>query len=132
MSTSRSNTSPLALSPSPELAPQAVIEVVLQALQAYDAPHAAAGAEVLYAFCSPRMKGAVGDLEALKRALANELYRPLVGHSSAELGALQQIGDSARQMVTVDGVSYTVALAKARYGEHVGCWLISGIAREGV
>jgi hypothetical protein len=118
--------------PKPELTPQALITLVLEALKHNDTPYLDAGIETLYTFSSARMRSKVGDLAAFKRALHNDLYRPLLKHAQREADVFMQIAESARQTVTVDGVAYTFALAKQSYGEHAGCWLLTGLVREGV
>ena len=118
--------------PSPELDPGAVLHAVLASLAAESR---AAAARRLHAFASPRMRSSIGDAAAFERALRTTLYAPLLGHE-ARVERLERRGEAARASVavSVDGakVRFTFALARARGGAHRGCWLLSGIAREGV
>jgi hypothetical protein len=117
--------------PNPELSPQAVIQLVLAALKHNDSPYLDAGIETLYSFSSERMRSKVGDMSAYKRALHNDLYKPLLKHAQSEADVFMQIAESARQTVVVDGVPYLFALAKQSYGEYKDCWLLAGLTREG-
>ncbi|HKI57642.1 MAG TPA: hypothetical protein VKA00_00310 [Trueperaceae bacterium] len=110
---------------------------MMRALADNDRPEPDHGVRVLHAFASDRMRAAIGDLDALRRALHNDRNAPLVRAAAVETESLEQRGDSARASVGVtdpEGVrtSFAVALARARHGDRRGCWLVSGIAREGV
>lgn len=121
-----------AAAPSPDLDPSAVLDIVLDALAGTDQ---VAAARRVHAFASPRMRSAIGDAAAFERALRTTLYAPLLGRR-AGVERLETRGEAARANVTVaeggTAVRFTVALARARGGERPGCWLLSGIAREGV
>ncbi len=91
---------------------------------------------MVYAFASDRMRGLIGDQAAFSRALGNSANAPLLGHASARLEALDRDGDSARAAVVItaaggSAVRYTIALKRQVRGDRRGCWLLSGIAREG-
>lgn len=123
--------------PSPGLAPGEVLGAVLRALaddESFGSDH---GVRVLHAFASDRMRAAIGDLDAFRRALRNALYAPLSRPDAVGIDRLERRGDSARASVLVKEhgsaeARFTVALARARHGDRRGCWLVSGIAREGV
>ncbi len=112
-----------------------VLEVVLSALADNDRPQPDHGVAVTFAFASDRMRAAVGDRQAFARALHNTLNAPLLGHVSAVVERFERRGDAARADVRIAGrggtqARFTLALARARQGARLDCWLISGIARE--
>ncbi len=113
-----------------------VLRSVLDGLRE-DTSGPAEGVRRLYAFASDRMRAGLGNEAAFARAFRTTLYAPLLGHAEARVEALERRGDAARAAVWVrgaDGASarFTVALARARHGDRQGCWLLSGLAREGV
>lgn len=123
--------------PAPGLSADQALAAVIDALADNDHPEPDHGVRVLHAFASDRMRAAVGDLDAFRRALHNELYAPLV--SAREIGTegLERRGDSARATLAVGDARggwthFTVALARSPHGERSGSWLLSGIARAGV
>ncbi|HKI55725.1 MAG TPA: hypothetical protein VKB31_01125 [Trueperaceae bacterium] len=123
--------------PSPELCAREALEAVVRALADTHQPERDHGVAVLHAFASDRMRSAIGGPDAFRRALVNELYAPLVNAAAIHAEGLDQRGDSARATVVArDGAGvtarFTVALARARHGDRKGCWLLSGMAREGV
>lgn len=121
--------------PAPDLPLESAVASILGALSRE--PAEGRGIAVLYAFASDRMRAAVGDEAAFGRAFRNSLYQPLIGHGSARTVGLERRGDAARVTVEVrppggGAVRFLLALARARHGERRGCWLVSGLAREGV
>ncbi|MEJ2289430.1 MAG: hypothetical protein P8Y02_12470 [Deinococcales bacterium] len=128
---------PPSSAPTPDLTAEATLSAVLAALAAHDRPSPDHGVAVAYAFASDRMRAALGDERAFGRALHNALNAPLLGHVAAQVTSLDERGDAARAAVEVtttggDSVRYTVALVRPDRGPRRGCWLIGGIAREGV
>ncbi len=114
-----------------------MLDVVLGALAANDRPRPDHGIGVTYAFASERMRAGIGDMDAFGRALHNTLNAPLVGHVSAAVEHFEQRVDAARADVRVTcsegtDVRFTLALVRARHGARRGCWLLSGLARDGV
>lgn len=123
--------------PAPALSARQALDCVLTALADNDRPEPDHGVAVVYAFASDRMRAAIGGPEAFRRALHNALYAPLVDGGASEIETLEQRGESVRATVrardaTGGRTRFTVALARARGGDRSGCWLLSGIAREGV
>ncbi len=121
--------------PHPDLDPERVVALVLEALSNHDHPHPDAGIDTLYAFASPRMRHQIGDRSALGRALHNSRYAALLGHAEAVCEPLERLGDGARQQVwiTTEGeqACYLFALVRNSHGEATGCWLLNGLRREG-
>ncbi len=128
---------PPSTEPSPDRTVGAVLSEVLAALAANDRPEPGHGVAVAYGFASDRMRAALGDLHAFERALHNTLNAPLLGHSVATVRSVDERGNAARadiDVTTPDGatVRFTVALVRPSQGARRGCWLLGGIAREGI
>jgi hypothetical protein len=134
-----------AVAPDPRLAPDEVVDIVLDALaQASDsapdggaapAPGAAGPFALVFAFASPGNKAAVGSLERFEALVRDDAYRPLLHHRRAARGALRVDGDRATQRVVVttargDRVAYTFVLARQGSGAQRGCWLTESVTRE--
>jgi len=122
--------------PAPGLDAERVLGSVLEGLRE-DVSAPAEGVRRVYRFASDRMRAGIGDEAAFRRAFQTTLYAPLLGHVEARVEALERRGEAARASVWVraaDGASarFTVALARARHGDRSGCWLLSGLARDGV
>lgn len=135
MNGSRTRRSPF--EPNPELDVRTVLDVVLGALADNDRPRPDHGIDVTYAFASDRMRAGIGNADAFGRALHNTLNAPLLSHASAAVERFERRGDAARADVRVtcrEGAHarFTLALVRARHGTRQGCWLLSGLARDGV
>jgi len=97
-----------------------------------------AGAAALWASLTPRARGPLGDLAGARRALANELLAPLVGHASAVVDPWERHGDVARTHVRVvvdppsapsgQAVS-ALYLVSARRDAETG-WRLTGLRRD--
>lgn len=126
---------PIPPRPDPELAPAEVVARVLEALKDHHRSQPGS-ADTLYAFASERMRRQIGGKSALERALRNSRYAPLLGHRSATAQPLQQLGDSARQLVWIvdrdgEALPYLFALSRQTRGEAKDCWLLSGVTLDG-
>jgi hypothetical protein len=89
------------------------------------------GAAALWSALAPRARAPLGDPANARRALANELLAPLVGHARADVEAWDRLGDAARTRVAVSGGPGGTAtyLVSARRGGD-GAWRISGLRRD--
>ena len=98
--------------------------MLLAALRARDG-----ASEALYRFAAPKLRRQTLDATTFARILENGRYAPLLGHRSSALGDLAQLGDSARQAVTVEAESGTVPYLFALLRGADGVWRLSGISR---
>lgn len=93
-------------------------------------------ARLFGAHASDRMRAALGGETHLARVFESERYSPLATATSASLGEVVRIDDTARAVLTVSGPQgpsrYTLAVAKARHGLRTGVWVLSGVARDGI
>ena len=116
-------------SPSPDLTPRQVVRAQLDALRRNDQPHPDAGIATAFGFASAANRAITGPLARFATMLRNPLYRPMLGHASADFGPVQVDGGVARvQVVLIGGegrvAAYDFTLSK---DEATGCWLTDGV-----
>jgi hypothetical protein len=114
------------LQPDPELSPEEVVRIQVEALQNNDA--ADTGIEITFRFASPANKKATGPLFRFTQLVKNPVYRPMLNHKLAEYGPMEQDGDKATQQVTIveqDGSATVYLFSLSRQSEPpcLGCWL---------
>jgi hypothetical protein len=119
--------------PTPELAPDDVVGIVLDALAHNDAEDH--GLAVVFAFASPVNRAAVGPLDRFSDVARDDAYRPLLGHVRAVRGAIRMQGERATQRVVVttpagDQAVFTITLSRQAGGVYKGCWMTDGVTRE--
>lgn len=103
-------------------------EVLDLALQAFD--ELERGTTVLDRFATDSLRAKFGSASDLRRTFSNELFAPLVGAQGREVSEFDQRGDVARAVVTSQGATYLVSLARRDHGSRAGRWLISALARD--
>ena len=121
--------------PSPDLSPEEVVRLQVEALQHNDEPHPDAGIEAAFRFASPANKRATGPLERFTEMVKGPAYGAMLGFERAEYGEMRVDGDQAAQRVTLvqpDGrrVSYVFGLSKQSGGEYDRCWMTDSVMRE--
>lgn len=121
--------------PSPDLSPEDVVRLQVEALQNNDEPHPDAGIEAAFRFASPANRRATGPLERFTAMVKGQAYSAMLGFERAEYGEMRVEGDQAAQRVTLvqpDGrrVSYVFGLSKQSGGEYDGCWMTDSVMRE--
>jgi hypothetical protein len=121
--------------PSPELSPEAVVRLQVEALQRNDEPHPDAGIEAAFRFASPANRRATGPIERFAAMVKGPAYGAMLGFERAEYGEMRVEGDRAAQRVTLvqpDGrrVSYVFGLSKQSGGEYDACWMTDSVLRE--
>ncbi|MEM1055783.1 MAG: DUF4864 domain-containing protein [Bacteroidota bacterium] len=121
--------------PSPDLTPEEVIRLQVEALQANDEPEPDAGIALAFRFASPGNRAATGPLERFIAMVKGPTYRDMLGFESATYGAIRVQGDEAAQRVVLvqsDGrrVSYVFGLSRQIGGEYDGCWMTDAVIRE--
>lgn len=124
-----------ALAPSPRLAPDEVVGIVLGALARNDTPVKDHGVSVTFAFSSPANRAFVGPLESFVDLVREDPYRPLLYHRHASRGGPHVNGDRATVRVVVTSasgarVAYVFALSLQGEGPYKGCWMTDGVTRE--
>ena len=119
----------LPLTPHPDLTPQQVIAAQLEALRHNDDPGPDAGIATAFGFASAANRRATGPVARFAQLLKNPLYRPMLGHASAQFGPTQQDGDIARTQVVLFGgdgqvMAYDFTLSR---DATTGCWLTDSV-----
>ncbi len=116
--------------PSPELEPEEVVRITVEALAAGTAGDL--DAELLFAFASPDKKAAFEDQYDYAEHFTRGPYRPLVGHAEAQYHPLDLDNRIARQDVTVTTETgqerrFGFLLVEAATDECDGCWLVEAV-----
>ena len=117
--------------PSPELTPEEVVRIQVEALQANDSPTPDAGIAAAFRFASPGNRAATGPLPRFTQ-MVKLGYADMLGFAEAEYGAVQVVSDRAQQAVTLvqrDGrrTTYVFALSRQSGGSYDGCWMTDGV-----
>jgi hypothetical protein len=121
--------------PDPCLAPDAVVEIVLQAFARNDTPHLNSGVATAFSFASPANRAVLGSVDRLAELVRDDTYRPLLYHVRVARGAVRIDGERATQRVVVtalggERVVYTFTLSRQTDGAYKGCWMTDGVTRE--
>ncbi len=119
------------LRPAPELSPEEVVKIQVEALQHNDRQDR--GIEVTFRFASPDNKTVTGPLNRFIRLVKNPAYRPMLNHKRAEFSPIKLAGDQAQQKVTVitqdgEAVVYLWELSKHDTTGCSGCWLTDSVS----
>ena len=125
-----SNQADLELKPDPELSPEEVVRIQIEALQNND--EADSGIQITFRFASPANKQATGPLFRFAELVKNPIYSPMLNHKLAEYGPLEKDGDTAIQRVTIvehDGSATVYLFSLSRQSEPPcqGCWLTDSV-----
>lgn len=121
--------------PSPELSPDQVVRLQLEALQGNN--EANRGIEITFNFASPDNKKFTGPLPRFVKMLKSPPYRSMLNHKSAEFDPIEISGDRAVQRVKLVGadgqaVIYIFSLSKQTEAPYKDCWMTDGVAFEPV
>jgi len=120
--------------PTPDLTPNEVVRVQLQAFKNNDAPTPDSGIELAFRFASPSNKEVTGPLPRFIELVKNPAYLPLLNHRSASQSPIEIKDDVARQRVRVidkDGTPaiFIFILSKQSQAPFVNCWMTDGVER---
>lgn len=120
--------------PQPEISPQEVVNIQLEALQVNDLPYENHGIEIAFRFASPSNKESTGSLPQFIHMVQNETYQSLLNFKRFGLDDPEIRGDKALQKVTLidendQPVVYFFKLSKQKEGTYTGCWLTDGVVR---
>lgn len=120
--------------PSPDLSPEQVIGIQLQALQRNDTPTKDNGIAIAFRFASPGNQAVTGPLANFILLVRNPLYSPMLNHRKAERGPMHVEGSQAQQRVTLlsttgERAVYIFTLSKQTEGQYKDCWMTDGVER---
>jgi len=132
MLTAQSHASEL-LSPDPEMNPQQVVSIQLEALRINDVPYQDAGIAQVWAFAHPDNKLLTGPLSRFTQMIKNEAYRILIGHTDHKIELVSKTITEALFAVSVtasDGkvYGYRWNVKKVLSGEFAGAWMTSAVS----
>lgn len=118
--------------PRPELTPQDVVRLVIEALQHNSETPYDEGIRVTFNFASPANRRATGPLQRFIKMVKSPKYRLMLGHHRAEYGDLEIQGKSARQRVTLYDKAdvptvYVFLLSYQTDTPHAGCWMTDAV-----
>lgn len=127
--------SPYVYEPSPDLDPDEVVKIQLDALQNNDLTDDDDGIRTAFRFASPGNQEVTGPLERFVDLVKNPLYAPLIGFERAEVGIMLILGDYAQQRVRVinarKGITtYVFTLSRQADAPYEGCWMTDNVVRE--
>ncbi len=115
--------------PHPDLTPQKVVELQLEALRRNDDPSPDSGIATAFGFASPANRRATGPVARFAQMLKNPMYRPMLGLSSAQFGPIQVEDGVARTQVVLFGgdgrmVAYDFTLS---LDPSTRCWMTDSV-----
>ena len=116
--------------PNPELSPEQVVKIQVQALQQNDSEDR--GIEITFRFASPANKQFTGPIGRFKRLVKNPAYRPMLNHKAAEYDPIDLAGETASQRVTIidangNATVYLFTLSKQSGPPCEGCWMTDSV-----
>jgi tetratricopeptide (TPR) repeat protein len=116
--------------PSPELLPEDVVKIQLNALKHNDGKNH--GIAIVYRFASPENRLYTGPLEKFIKMLYNPLYAPMLNYDTEELGTMKKDEQRAEQRVVLidkngKAHTYLFLLSKQQEGDYRGCWMTDGV-----
>lgn len=122
------------LAPRPDLSPEDVVSIQLEALRHNDSPSRDAGIATTFRFASPANRVAAGPLDNFADLVKTSAYRAMINHRRVERGPMHVDGDDARQRVVVYSatgarVPYMFFLSRQHGGPCDGCWMTDGVTR---
>ena len=117
------------LSPSPELTPEQVVQIQLNALRHNDSHNR--GIEVAFRFASPDNKLQTGPLSRFIHMLQQGPYSLMLAYDNAAYDSIEIEENHARQRVTLIGsglvVAYEFYLSRQTKGGCIGCWMTDAV-----
>ncbi len=118
--------------PKPELTPDKVVRIQLNALAQNNTPYPDAGIEIAFRFASPANKQTTGPLNRFIQLVHNPAYKPMLNHQKARFG--QIVIEDVQAYLAVyltasDGkrVGYMFILSKQIGGAYDQCWMTDAV-----
>ncbi len=118
--------------PKPELTPDQVVKVVMEAMQHNDDHDA--GLQTVFRFASPANQQATGPFEHFAQMVKGPVYGPMLNCKSIEYGDVQKDAGQAEMEVTIttqEGgkFTYLFGLTKQGEGQYKDCWMTDAVIR---
>ena len=123
-----------ATEPSPDLTPEQVIAIQLNALKNNDRPSPDHGIGIAFKFASSGNKASTGPLAKFIQMVKNPVYRPMLNHRSYTREPIEMFGDIARQRITIIDAGgkrhvYIFILSKQTEPPYEDCWMTDSVMR---
>jgi hypothetical protein len=120
------------LTPSPELTPDKVVIIQLDALQNNDLSQGNEGIRQAWHFASPSNREAIGPIERFISLVKNPLYKNLIGFETADLGQIIVQNDRAQQIVRLNHPGgkvflYVFMLSRQSEYPYENCWMTDAV-----
>ena len=117
------------LVPSPDLTPERVVQIQLDALRHNDSRNR--GIEVAFRFASPNNKLQTGPLPRFIRMIQRGPYSLMLAYDNVAYDPVEIVENYARQQVTLIGsgivVAYEFYLSRQTEGGCIGCWMTDAV-----
>jgi hypothetical protein len=118
--------------PKPDLSPDEVIRIQLDALRENDASNDV-GIATAFNFASPGNKVYTGPLSRFKQIVRNPVYAVMLNHRYVGYESVMISGAVAQQRVMIVGensqtVIYTFTLSRQRDPHYRDCWMTDGVS----
>ena len=121
--------------PSPELSPKDVVEIVLGSMANNDSPRPDAGLQQAFEFASPSNKRTTGPFWHFKAIVEQPAYAPLINHTLRTLGEPKFAGNNNASIpIMVVGsngevAGYLWSLSKQNGGDYQDSWMTDSVRR---
>jgi hypothetical protein len=118
--------------PSPDLSPEEVVRVQVEALATNDTPYSDAGIEAAFTFASPANKRSTGPLERFQTLFDTPAYGPMIDHATATYSEPTVDGTTAQVgviLIGADGqeIGYLFRLSKQTSPPYANCWMTDAV-----
>jgi hypothetical protein len=125
---------PGAIVPKPEMVPENVVRIQLDALANNDTPYQNAGIEIAFRFASPGNKQSIGPLNRFIQLVHNPVYKPMIDHRTARVGNLvieDEVALLPVYLTASDGefIGYLFILSRQKGGLYDQCWMTDAVLR---
>ena len=121
--------------PSPELSPKDVVEIVLGSMANNDSPKPDAGLQQAFEFASPSNKRTTGPFWHFKAIVEQPAYAPLINHTHRTLGEPEFVGNNNASIPIVivgsngEVAGYLWSLSKQDSGDYQNSWMTDSVRR---
>lgn len=127
--------SPYVFDPTPDLGPDDVVKIQLDALQNNDLTPDNEGIRLAFRFASPQNQEVTGPIDRFIHIVKQADYAPMIGFERAEVGVMLILGDYAQQRVRVinskrGSATYVFTLSRQQESPYAGCWMTDTVLRE--
>lgn len=118
--------------PQPDLKPEEVVKIVVNALANNDLPRPNAGIETTFNFASPENKRNTGPLSKFSQMVRNDRFAVMLDHSSSDFSEVVLHGDSAMQLVRITShegahTVFAFRLSLQQDGPFQGMWMTDAV-----